>query len=196
MYSHLKVGVLALQGDFERHIHRLNLLRAQSREIRAVSDLKDIDGLIIPGGESTTMSLLIDRFGLRERLRETCGRKGVWGTCAGMIMLARKVDDARVRPLGAIDISVERNAYGRQVDSFHTPIWASLNGKPWELTASFIRAPMVSEYGAEVKVLAEHKGHPVLLLQNNCLVSSFHTELDEDLTLTKYYLENLVSVFK
>lgn len=196
MYSHLTVGVLALQGDFERHLFRLALLKANAREVRALPDLEGLDGLIIPGGESTTMNLLLDRFGMRSKLQELCRQKGVWGTCAGMIMLAQEVDDERVKPLQVIDISVKRNAYGRQVDSFHTEVRAELNGKPSLLSASFIRAPIVSRVGKGVKVLSEHNGKPILLIQNNCLVSSFHTELDEDLTLTKYYLENLVSVFK
>ncbi|MEP0828913.1 MAG: pyridoxal 5'-phosphate synthase glutaminase subunit PdxT [bacterium] len=196
MFSHLTVGVLALQGDFERHLYRLSLLEAKTREVRSLRDLEGLDGLIIPGGESTTMNLLLDRFNMRSKLQELCRHKGVWGTCAGMILLAREVDDARVKPLQIIDIAVNRNGYGRQVDSFHTEVRAELNGKPAVLKASFIRAPIVVRVGEGVKILSEHNGKAVLLIQNNCLVSSFHTELDEDLTLTKYYLENLVSVFK
>jgi len=196
MFSHLTVGVLALQGDFERHLYRLSLLRARGREVRSLRDLEGLDGLVIPGGESTTINLLLDRFDMRSKLQELCRQKGVWGTCAGMILLAREVDDARVKPLQIVDIAVSRNGYGRQVDSFHTEVRAELNGKPAVLKASFIRAPIVSRVGKGVKILSEHQGKPVLLIQSNCLVSSFHTELDEDLTLTKYYLENLVSVFK
>ncbi|SYZ72740.1 Glutamine amidotransferase subunit PdxT [Candidatus Zixiibacteriota bacterium] len=196
MLTGLKVGVLALQGDFERHLYRLRALGVVGLEIRHFNDLNNLDGLIIPGGESTTMNLLLDRFALREPLAEFCRIKGVWGTCAGMIMLAREVDDKRIRPLGIIDISVQRNAYGRQAHSFHTSLLAQLNGHPAELSASFIRAPQVVASGNEVRVLAEFDGKPVLLAQRNCLVSSFHTELNDDLTLTKYYLENFVSVFK
>ncbi len=196
MFSNLTVGVLALQGDFERHLYRLGTLGVSGREVRNPHDLDNIDGLIIPGGESTTMSLLIDRFGMRDKMHNFCMNKGVSGTCAGMIMLARKVDDDRIRPLGVIDISVMRNAYGRQVHSFHTSVPAQLNGAPVTLKASFIRAPAVADCGRDVRVLAEYEKKPVLLAQRNCLVSSFHTELDDDLTLTKYYLEKFVSVFK
>jgi pyridoxal 5'-phosphate synthase pdxT subunit len=188
MSSRLNVGVLALQGDFERHLFRLSRLDTISREVRRASDLAGLDGLIIPGGESSTMSLLLDRFDMREELKNFCTRKAVWGTCAGMILLAREVDDARVSPLGIIDIGVRRNAYGRQVHSFHTPITA--------LTAAFIRAPQVDRVGVGVTILAEYQKSPVLLQQGNCLVSSFHTELDDDLNLTKYFLKNIVSVFK
>ncbi len=196
MLTGLNVGVLALQGDFERHLYRLHALGLKGREVRRREDLAGLDGLIIPGGESTTMNLLIDRFEMREPLTDLCRTKGVWGTCAGMIMLARAVDDARIKPLGIIDISVQRNAYGRQVHSFHTSISVNWNGRPRNLSASFIRAPQVAAYGPEVKVLAEYEKNPVLLSQRNCLVSSFHTELNDDLTLTKYYLESFVSVFK
>jgi pyridoxal 5'-phosphate synthase pdxT subunit len=196
MYSDLTVGVLALQGDYERHRHRLISLKANTCEVRVKEDLDGLDGLIIPGGESTTMSLLIDRFGLRDRLVEFCRKKGVWGTCAGMILLAREIDDARISPLEIIDITVRRNAYGRQVHSFHTYIKAALNGVPAALQASFIRAPMVWRCGSDVQVIAKHEESPVLLSQRNCLVSSFHTELDDDLTLTQYFLKNFVSLYK
>jgi len=196
MYSDLTVGVLALQGDYEKHLHRLISLKANTCEVRVKEDLDGLDGLIIPGGESTTMNLLIDRFGLRDKLVEFCRKKGVWGTCAGMILLAREVDGARIRPLEIIDIRVRRNAYGRQLHSFHTYIKAALNGAPAALQASFIRAPMVLHYGPEVKVIAKYEETPVLLFQRNCLVSSFHTELDDDLTLTQYFLNNFVSLFK
>jgi 5'-phosphate synthase pdxT subunit len=192
----LKVGVLALQGDFERHLYRLQVLGSKGYEVRRRDDLAALDGLIIPGGESTTMNLLIDRFEMRESLLNFCRIKGVWGTCAGMIMLARAVDDVRITPLNVIDISVQRNAYGRQVHSFHASVHVNWNGQPHDLSAFFIRAPQVIAYGSGVRVLAEYEEKPVLLAHQNCLVSSFHTELNDDLTLTKYYLENFVSVFK
>jgi 5'-phosphate synthase pdxT subunit len=196
MSSKLVVGVLALQGDFERHLFRLNALGVGGREIRSCEDIEGLDGLIIPGGESTTMSLLIDRFEMRGCLSQFCRQKGVWGTCAGMIMLAREIDDERVKPFGVIDIFVSRNSYGRQVHSFFADIEANLNGQIKRLKASFIRAPLILNYGSNVIVLAEYNHSPVLLYQNNCLASSFHTELDDDLTLTKYFLENFVLVYK
>jgi len=196
MFSRLHVGVLALQGDFERHLFRLNALSVSCREVRSKGDLTGLDGIIIPGGESTTMSLLIDRFSMRETLRQFCAQKGVWGTCAGMIMLAKETADNRVIPFGIIDISVSRNGYGRQVHSFHSSVNAELNGKKVELQASFIRAPKVTRYGHNVKILSILKDTPIILSQDNCLVSSFHTELGEDLSLTKFFLENFVSVYK
>nr|MBN2278379.1 pyridoxal 5'-phosphate synthase glutaminase subunit PdxT [candidate division Zixibacteria bacterium] len=192
MYSHLTIGVLALQGDFERHLYRLSALKTNCREIRTGGDLSGLDGLIIPGGESTTMSMLLDRFVMRPEMERFCFEKPVWGTCAGMIMLAREVDDVRVKPLKIIDISIARNGYGRQVYSFHTEVKAHLNGHDVSLPGSFIRAPVVMDAGPEVKILARHDNSPVLLIQGKCLVSSFHTELDDDLTLTRYFLDHLV----
>jgi 5'-phosphate synthase pdxT subunit len=189
MISEIKAGVLALQGDFERHLHQLSLLNAECREVRRSSDLSGLDGLIIPGGESTTISELIDRFSMRKSLVDFCSGKAVWGTCAGMILLAKEVDDARINPLKIIDISVIRNGYGRQVHSFHREISAHLNGHDSVLQASFIRAPMVAKYGSGVDLLATYQESPILLSQKNCLVSSFHTELDDDLTLTRFFLE-------
>ncbi len=192
-YNDLTVGVLALQGDFERHLYHLKLLGAQYREIRRPGDLEFLDGLIIPGGESTTMSQLIDRFEMRGELQKFCADKAVLGTCAGMIMLATEViNETRVKPLGAIDISVFRNGYGRQVHSFFTDIKAGLNGSAVTLQASFIRAPKVARVGSGVDILAKFEEDPVLLARNNCLVSSFHTELEEDVTLTRFFVDHFI----
>ncbi|MFH2036791.1 MAG: pyridoxal 5'-phosphate synthase glutaminase subunit PdxT [Candidatus Zixiibacteriota bacterium] len=193
MYSHLNIGVLALQGDFAKHLEHLKMLRVSTREIRQKKDIEGLDGIIIPGGESTTMSDLLDRFGMRECLTEFCRLKPVWGTCAGMIMLAREVaDDARIRPLSIIDIVVERNGYGRQVHSFFSEIKAELDGIETILKASFIRAPIVKSYASDIKVLSSFHNSPVLLFKENCLVSSFHTELSDDATLTRYFLDRFV----
>ncbi len=192
MYDRLNVGVLALQGDFERHLHRLSSLKVLCREVRNSDDLFELDGLIIPGGESTTMNKLIDRFSLREPLIDYVSKWAVWGTCAGMIMLATEVDDKSIVPLKAIDISVIRNGYGRQLFSFFAEINARLNNRQVTLPASFIRAPLVKKIGGGVTVLAEHEGKPILLSQRNCLVSSFHSELHDDLSLIKYFLDTFV----
>jgi 5'-phosphate synthase pdxT subunit len=189
MYNSLEVGVLALQGDFERHLYRLASLSAKGRAVRRSENLRGLDALIIPGGESTTMSILIDRFDLRSALVDFCLRRAVWGTCAGMIMAAREVDDVRIKPLGIIDISVVRNGYGRQVHSFYTELEAGLNGSRTILQASFIRAPVVTAWGPSVEILSIYKNIPVLLAENNCLVSSFHVELHDDLSLTKFFLD-------
>jgi 5'-phosphate synthase pdxT subunit len=191
-YADLMVGVLALQGDFERHLYRLEKLGVAGREIRTVNDLNGADGLIIPGGESTTFSCLIDRFNLRSTLENFCREKPVWGTCAGMVLLARKVTDPRVTPLQLMDIEVERNGYGRQVQSFFAVVAARLNGTIAHLSASFIRAPKVLAVGPQVNILAEHETRPVLISQGQYLASSFHTELEDDPSLTRFFVDNFV----
>jgi 5'-phosphate synthase pdxT subunit len=164
------VGVLALQGDFEAHAKILDRLGAAAREVRVPADLDGLDALIIPGGESTVMTLGIEREGLGEPLRELA-RSGtpVLGTCAGMIMLDRE-------HLGVLDIVARRNAFGRQLRSFEADLQVrGVDGDP--VRAIFIRAPWVSELGSEVEVLAEVEGHPVAVRQGNVLAVSFHPEL-------------------
>jgi 5'-phosphate synthase pdxT subunit len=164
------VGVLALQGDFEAHTKLLEKLGARSREVRVPSELAGLDALVIPGGESTVMSLGIEREGLREPLRELA-RSGtpVLGTCAGLIMLDRD-------HLGLLDIRAERNAFGRQLHSFEAELEiAGVDGDP--VRAVFIRAPWVADCGPEVDVLARIDGHPVAIRQGNVVAVSFHPEL-------------------
>jgi 5'-phosphate synthase pdxT subunit len=192
MYENLTIGVLALQGDFERHKYRLDSLNVKNQEIRTEKDIDGLDGLIIPGGESTTMCDLIDRFNMRDKLADFCKNHPVWGTCAGMIILATDAGDNKIKPLSVIDISVIRNGYGRQIYSFYTELPAKLNGTTKKLKASFIRAPIVKRVGPDVEILARYDNMPVLLQSNKCLVSSFHTELDSDLALTKYFLDHIV----
>ena len=167
------VGVLAIQGDFEAHAGVLVRLGAEPRIVRTPADLEGLDALIIPGGESTTMTLGIDREGLAEPLRELV-RSGVptLGTCAGLIMLDRQ-------HLDLLDVTARRNAFGRQVQSFEADLELSgLDGAP--LRAVFIRAPWVEEYGEDVEVLAEIEGHPVAVRQGNILAVAFHPELTDD----------------
>ncbi len=192
MKKPILVGVLALQGDFACHLSQLESLQVAGCEVRRADDLNDLDALIIPGGESTTMSELIDRFDMRLKLTEFVRHRAVWGTCAGSILLARKVDDPRVRPLGAVDMVIRRNAYGRQVHSFYDEIEARLNGTVSRLKASFIRAPIIEELGGKVTILAEYQGSPVLIEQGRCLVSTFHSELHDNTLLTRYFLECIV----
>jgi 5'-phosphate synthase pdxT subunit len=164
------VGVLALQGDFEAHAKLLGRLGARALEVRVPSDLKGIDALVIPGGESTVMNIGIEREGLGEPIRELA-RAGtpMLGTCAGLIMLDRD-------HLDILDIRAERNAFGRQVRSFETDLkFADLEGDP--VHAVFIRAPWVAEYGEGVEVLAEAAEHPVAVRQGNVLAVAFHPEL-------------------
>jgi len=171
-----RVGVLALQGDFEAHARLVRSLGAQPQEVRVPDDLQALDALIIPGGESTVMTLGIEREGLVEPLRALV-RRGipVLGTCAGMIMLDRD-------HLGVLDIKAKRNAFGRQLRSFETEIEvAGLDGGP--LRAIFIRAPWVQEHGDSVQVLATVDGHPVAVRQSNMLAVAFHPELGGDVRL-------------
>jgi 5'-phosphate synthase pdxT subunit len=167
------VGVLALQGDFEAHAKMVRAVGGQPREVRIPADLDRLDALIIPGGESTVMTLGIEREGLAEPLRELV-RKGtpVLGTCAGMIMLDRD-------HLGLLDVSTRRNAFGRQVRSFEADL--DVDGIPGgPMHAVFIRAPWVAERGPEVEVLASVEEHPVAIRQGNLLAVSFHPELSGD----------------
>jgi len=164
------VGVLALQGDFEAHARLLNQLGARPREVRVPGDLDGLDALVIPGGESTVMTLGIEREGLQEPLRELA-RSGtpVLGTCAGMIMLDRE-------HLGVLNIRAERNAFGRQLRSFEADLeFAEIPGGP--VHAVFIRAPWVADHGPQVQVLARVDGHPVAVRQDNVVAVAFHPEL-------------------
>ncbi|MEW5994624.1 MAG: pyridoxal 5'-phosphate synthase glutaminase subunit PdxT [Candidatus Zixiibacteriota bacterium] len=194
VYSKLKVGVLALQGDFSRHCYQLGLLGIEAVEVRLPEQLEGLDALIVPGGESTTMSTLIDRFGLRGPLTEFGCSRPVWGTCAGMIMLAANIEDnqAGVRPLGLLDIDVLRCGYGRQVLSFEADLTVNLNGTQARLAAAFIRAPKVTRLGPEVVSLAEYDKSPVLVSHEQLLASAFHTELNDDTALLEYFLNKHV----
>jgi pyridoxal 5'-phosphate synthase pdxT subunit len=175
------VGVLALQGDFEAHAKLVRALGAQVREVRVPADLEHLDALIIPGGESTVMTLGIEREGLAEPLRALVGAgTPVLGTCAGMIMLDRE-------HLGVLDITTRRNAFGRQVRSFEADIeLAGVDGGP--MHAVFIRAPWVAEHGPAVDVLGRVDEHPVAIRQGNVLAVSFHPELSGDARLHELLL--------
>jgi pyridoxal 5'-phosphate synthase pdxT subunit len=174
------IGVLALQGGFEAHAKALDQLGARTRIVRTPADLEGLDGLVIPGGESTTMTLGIEREALAEPLREfvRSGRPTL-GTCAGLIMLDRD-------HLGLLDVGVRRNAFGRQVSSFEADL--DFDGEP--LHAVFIRAPWVDEVGEEVEVLAEVDGHPVAVRQGNVLAVAFHPELTDERRLHRWLLEH------
>jgi 5'-phosphate synthase pdxT subunit len=178
------VGVLAIQGDFEAHGAMLRGLGAVVREVRMPADLDGLDGLVIPGGESTTMTLGIEREGLAEPLRELA-RSGtpVFGTCAGMIMLDRA-------HLGVLDIECRRNAFGRQIRSFEADLRIpGIAGPP--VRAVFIRAPWVQVAGDDVEVLAAVDGHPVAVRQGNVLVISFHPELAGETRLHELFVEQV-----
>jgi 5'-phosphate synthase pdxT subunit len=182
------VGVLALQGDFAEHEAILRRLGAATREVRLPSDLDGLDALIIPGGESTTIARLMAMYGLVTPLREFAADKPVWGTCAGMIVMAKKATELDRETLDLIDIEVVRNAFGRQVDSFETDlVLEGLDGPP--MNAIFIRAPLISEVGEGVKVLGRlEDGRIVAARQGHLLVTAFHPELTGDTRLHQYFL--------
>jgi len=186
----LKVGVLSLQGAVEEHLRMIKRCDFEGIKVKTVEDLEKVDRLIIPGGESTTIGKLAKIYGLdREIVKK--GREGmpIFGTCAGMILLANKIIGNKQIRFNLIDIVVERNAFGRQVDSFEVELKIKdFNGEPFK--AVFIRAPYIKEAGKEVKILAEFRGKIVMARQKNILVSSFHPELTEDIRVHKYFLSN------
>jgi 5'-phosphate synthase pdxT subunit len=186
----MTVGVLALQGAFARHIEACERLGHAAHEVRTVADLADVDALILPGGESTTMSKLLVSQGLFDPIADLLARElPVFGTCAGMILLASTVHDGRPdqRSFGAIDLAVQRNGYGRQVDSFETDL--AIDGvEGGAFHAVFIRAPRVESVGAGVDVLARVGDDPVVCRSGNVLVAAFHPELTDDLRLHRAFL--------
>jgi 5'-phosphate synthase pdxT subunit len=176
----LRIGVLAVQGNFREHAAMLRRLGAVVVEVRLPEQLDGLDGLVIPGGESTAFIRLMNLYGLDEALRAF--DRPVFGTCAGMIVLDRN-------HLGLVDLAVRRNAFGRQVASFETDI--DLPGDSRPLRAVFIRAPWIEDAGPEVEVLAEFDGHPVLARQGRFLVASFHPELTDDTRLHEMFLKEV-----
>lgn len=183
----ITVGVLALQGDFEAHKKALEKAGAVSKEVRTARDLEGLDGLIIPGGESTTMLKLLHLENLFEPLQHFGQNKPVFGTCAGAILLASEVLNPRQQSLSLIDLSIERNGYGRQVDSRIARL--EMNGSATE--AVFIRAPIIRKIGPETKVLASYLGAPVLVEQQFHLVSTFHPELSEHNEIHRHFVDNV-----
>ena len=184
-----KVGVLAIQGDFFEHRQVLDRLGVEAAEIRLPDQLDEIDGLIIPGGESTTIVQLIDIYNLRQPLSQKAqSGMPIWGTCAGMIVVADRLTDRRPEPLHLMNIEVSRNAFGRQVDSFEVDIdIREMEGPPFH--AVFIRAPAVNTLGANVRVLATlEDGRPVAVRQDNMLATSFHPELTDDTRLHEMFV--------
>jgi 5'-phosphate synthase pdxT subunit len=174
----VKIGVLALQGNVREHVAMLRRLGADAVEVRKPEQLDGLDGLVIPGGESTTFMRLMRLYGLDEAVRRF--DQPVFGTCAGMIVLDRE-------HLGLVDLVVDRNAYGRQVASFEADL--ELGGEQEPLRGVFIRAPRVRDLGADVEVLAEHNGEPVLVRDGRFLVAAFHPELTDDSRVHARFLE-------
>ena len=171
------VGVLALQGDYSKHVQILEMLNLEVLEVRYPNDLSLIDGLVIPGGESTTISDLMTRVSFHEAIKIFAKKKPILGTCAGLILMSKNISDDRVIPLGLLDISVDRNAYGRQVDSFTDQIKVSLNDNIHNVSAAFIRAPKINKVGSNVKILSYYNNEPVVVKQGHHLGLAFHPEL-------------------
>ena len=186
--SQLCVGVLALQGAFREHVAAVASLGATAREVRQLKDFEGIDALIIPGGESTTIGKLLNEWNMLEPLRQRIlDGMPVYGSCAGLILLCRDIENSDQPRLGVLDATVRRNAFGRQVDSFETNLSIPEIGAD-PLPAVFIRAPVITGVGAGVKVLAEVNGQAVAVRQNNILATSFHPELTPDTRMHSYFL--------
>jgi 5'-phosphate synthase pdxT subunit len=186
----LRIGVLALQGDFSLHAAALARCGAEAVEVRKPEQLAGLDGLIMPGGESTTLLKLMDAWGFVPAL-QTFHRAGrpIFGTCAGLILLARGVEGPRQPSLGLIDVDVERNAYGRQRESFEAQGTATLHGREANLEMVFIRAPRIRRTGPAVETLARHGGEPVMAREGTVLAATFHPELTDDPTVHAYFCE-------
>ncbi|HEY8487524.1 MAG TPA: pyridoxal 5'-phosphate synthase glutaminase subunit PdxT [Thermaerobacter sp.] len=184
------IGVLALQGGVAEHVAYFRRAGARVRPVRVPGDLEGLEGLVLPGGESTTLGRLMERAGLLEALaqRGRAGAMAFFGTCAGLILLARDVAGGAVPRLGLMDVVVARNAYGRQVDSFEADLAAPALGEE-PLRALFIRAPVVESVGPGIQVLARWQGRPVLVRQGRCLASTFHPELSGDLRVARLFLD-------
>lgn len=182
----MSIGVLAVQGDFAKHLEALADLGLPAREVRTPEDLAQVDRLILPGGESTTVGLLLQRFGLAEAM-QSAAREGMpmWGTCMGMILLARAVEGREQFALGLLDITVRRNAFGAQVHSFEDRV--ALTGLEEPVLGVFIRAPIVTEWGPETEVLGRYENAVVAVRQGSVLGTSFHPELTDDRRLHEWF---------
>ncbi len=183
----LTIGVLALQGAYEAHAQTLRMLGATPKLIRTPEDLEGVAGLIMPGGESTTMLKFLERNGFFEVLQNFVKTTPTFGTCAGAILLASHVEHPAQKSLGALDITVERNAYGRQIDSTILKAETALPGGPLEMV--FIRAPRITRVGPGVETLASREGFPVLVRSGHLLAATFHPELSDDLRIHKLFLD-------
>jgi 5'-phosphate synthase pdxT subunit len=182
-----RIGVLAIQGDFAAHAQALEDVGADAVEVRNSADLTGLDGLVLPGGESTTFLKFLERDGLLESLQRFVAQKPAFGTCAGCILLARNVSHPAQQSLAAMDISVERNAYGRQIDSAIQTGPTQLPGGPLEMV--YIRAPRIAGVGQGVEVLAEREGFPVLVRQGRLLAATFHPELSSDRRVHQLFVD-------
>lgn len=189
----MKVGILALQGDVREHKRALTKLGATPTEVKSPQDLEDLDALIMPGGESTTISLMMKKYGLDKAIKEK-HKQGmpIYGTCAGAIVLAKHIMGNSQAKLGLVDISIKRNDYGRQIDSFEANLSIKDIGN---FKGIFIRSPVIKSLHNGIEILSEHKNSPVMLRQNNLLITTFHPELTNDTRIHEYFL-NMAQEYK
>ena len=188
----MKIGILAIQGDFYLHKESFNKLNIDTTYVKNSNHLSKCDALIIPGGESTTMSLLFDKYSLFSDIKQFSQTKSLFGTCAGSILMSSKTNDKRIKNLKCLNLTTERNAWGRQIHSFSDEIifnnFFKINFKK-KYSATFIRAPKFLNIGDDCKILATYKKEPVLIRNKKHLISSFHPELNDDLIIFKYFVE-------
>jgi 5'-phosphate synthase pdxT subunit len=189
-----RIGVLAIQGDYAAHAEALAEAGAIPVEVRKAGELADLDGLVLPGGESTTLLRFLEKHRFFELLQEFCRTKPVFGTCAGVILLAREVLNPPQHSLGVLDATIERNAYGRQIDSAIVTAETALAGGPLEMV--FIRAPRIIKTGAGVEVLARRDGFPTLAREGRVLAATFHPELSRDRRVHRLFVEAVLSARK
>jgi pyridoxal 5'-phosphate synthase pdxT subunit len=188
------IGVLAIQGDYAAHAEALADVGANAIEVRKPEELARIDGLVLPGGESTTVLKFLEKNQFFDDLKQFCNARPVFGTCAGTILLAREVRHPAQRSLGVLDAIVERNAYGRQINSTILHAETSLSGGPLEMV--FIRAPRISEVGPGVEVLARREGSPTLVKQGDILAATFHPELSADRRVHKAFVKVVIEAIR
>ncbi len=182
-----RIGVLGLQGAYAKHLAILQQLHLKAVDVRKPNDLEECHGLIIPGGESTTMTKLINEIEMHGALLKFSVDRPVFGTCAGMILMATKVDDDRVKTLNLMNIEVERNGYGRQIDSFIDELDVTTNGQAFSMRGVFIRAPRIKNMGEGVEVLASVNGEPVLVQEGHHMAAAFHPELTGETRIHNYF---------
>lgn len=187
----MRIGVLALQGDFVKHAEVLRSLGVDVVEVRKPDDLASCDGLIIPGGESTVMNRQIQFIGLREPLVAFAQKKPIFGTCAGLILMSTAIESYPFNPLQLLAIEIERNAFGRQIESFQAPIVLNLSGHAQSFPAYFIRAPRIRSCGAGVEIIARLDGEPILVRQGHHLGATFHPELTSDPIVHQYFIDRV-----
>ena len=190
----MKIGILALQGDFNKHRLILEQLDLEPTLVQYPSDLDHVRGLIIPGGESTTMTKLMDRAGFYKAITTFANTNPVLGTCAGLIMMSNKAKDRRIKTLGLLDVDVERNASGRQIHSLCESLKVNINGKPQPIDATFIRAPIIIRYGPDINVLATFNGFPCAVQSGLHLGLSFHPELNGITIFHEFAFKNLAAL--